>query len=165
MQAKGQDEDEPTILESHQKKIRTGSPKHHTIIKATISIAALAMVFASVSAQGLCGGSVVGYGSTYYLCASLFLQTKQTLPSFPSPTAFSCSDSWWWWVTAINFILIPKVLSDVTTTDANSKGCEWYHKIKSVYALAYHLFVELQKLACSVQVWRATSTVTATLIS
>jgi hypothetical protein len=100
------------------------------------------MVFAS-AAQGLYGGPVVGYGSTYYLCASLFLQTKQTLPSFPSPTAISCSDSWWRWVTAINFILIPKVLSDVTTTDANSKGCEWYHKIKSVYALAYHLFVEL----------------------
>ncbi len=101
-------------------------------MKATISIAALVIVFASFSAQGLGGGPVVGYGSTYYVYASLFLQAKQTLPSFLSPTAFSCSDSWWWWVAAINLIFIPKVLSDVTTSDANSKGCEWHHKTKSV---------------------------------
>jgi hypothetical protein len=65
-------------------------------MKAIISINALAMAFASISAQELRGGLVVGSCSTYHLSVSLFLQTKQTLTSFPSPTALSFSDSWWW---------------------------------------------------------------------
>ncbi len=97
------------------KNLRTGSPKHHTIMKATISIAALAMVYASASAWGLCGGPVVGYGSTYYTFLSLFLQTKHTplhfcilllslarilggsesQPLISSSLQRSCSMSWW----------------------------------------------------------------------
>jgi hypothetical protein len=40
--------------------------------------------------------------------------------------------NWRWWVTANDVILPPQVLSDVTTTDANCKGREWYHQAKFI---------------------------------
>ena len=43
-----------------------------------------------------CRVPVVGSCSSYHLSVSLCLQTKQTLTSFPSPSALSFSDSWWW---------------------------------------------------------------------
>ena len=48
-------------------------------MKATISIDALAMAFASVSAQELRGDPVVGSCSNYHLSVSLCLQTKKKL--------------------------------------------------------------------------------------
>jgi hypothetical protein len=46
---------------------------------------------------------------------------------------FSHSNSWLWWVTtAIDIILTPQALSDVTTTDAGREGGEWYPKTKFI---------------------------------
>ncbi len=98
-------------------------------MKAIISIAALAMTFANVLAQELRGGPAVSTCLTFYRI-NLFAfsaPNKLSLHLFPPPIShFSRLDSLRWWVSTIDIILTPQVLSDVTTTDAGSEGRDWH---------------------------------------
>jgi hypothetical protein len=106
-------------------------------MKAIISIAALAMIFASVSAHELHGGLNVSPRSTFSI-----VYTIQTLPSFLSPTTYlSCSDSCQCWVTALPLTSslaasALQVLSDVITTNAyheiSGKSHEWHRTTKFI---------------------------------
>ena len=98
-------------------------------MKAIISIAALAMTFANVLAQELRGGPAVSTCLTFYRI-NLFAfsaPNKLSLHLFPPPIChFSRLDSLRWWVSTIDIILTPQVLSDVMTTDAGSEGRDWH---------------------------------------
>ena len=91
----------------------------------------MAMAFACVSSHELRGGPVVSSCLIYHICLS---HSPNHINSFTSPiTYFSHSNSWLWWVTtAIDIILTPQALSDVTTTDADHEGGEWYPKTKLI---------------------------------
>ena len=103
-------------------------------MQAIISIAAMAMAFACVSAHELRGGLVVSPWPTFSL-----VFTKQTLTPFLSPTSLA-SYSWRPSLPLTSSLSAPQVLSDVTTTDvgreihgkSRGESLKWYPSTKLI---------------------------------
>ena len=89
------------------------------------------MVFASVSAHELRGGTNVSLCPTFVRIGLSLSPNTQSLTSYPSPTSY-CSrlDYWWCWVTVHDVILPPQDLSDVAATNADRESHDWHPKTK-----------------------------------